>query len=200
MSDGHLYPMKNSLIFIQKPILYIKHKEIKYVEFSRVFGAMEQSKSFDIAVVKNNGEANEQFKNIDKVELKVLTSYFKEAGIKMRKIDPDTNKAVDMDDDSDQLDQEIKHSQSQNKDEISGVTVGRTGRKRVPVVNTVSLPDDEDSEEDGNFMDEEQENDEGGEDEDEDMEDELDESEIGKDELKELQSNKVDLDKRARRK
>jgi hypothetical protein len=31
VSDGFLFPMKSSLIFIQKPIIYIKHKEINYV-------------------------------------------------------------------------------------------------------------------------------------------------------------------------
>jgi structure-specific recognition protein 1 len=118
VSNGYLYPMKNSLIFIQKPILYIKHKEIKYVEFSRCFSStVEQSKSFDISIVRINGEGNEQFKNIDKLELKVLTDYFKKAGIKMRKIDPDTNKAVDLNDlDSDDLKEEIQQSQSQTVD------------------------------------------------------------------------------------
>jgi structure-specific recognition protein 1 len=33
VQDGMLYPMSNSLIYITKPILYIKHKDIKYVEF-----------------------------------------------------------------------------------------------------------------------------------------------------------------------
>lgn len=32
-SDGHLYPLKSSLIFIHKPVIYIKHSEIKFVEF-----------------------------------------------------------------------------------------------------------------------------------------------------------------------
>jgi hypothetical protein len=74
---------------------------------------MEQSKSFDIQIVRKDGEANEQFKNIDKLELKVLTDYFKNAGIKMRKIDPDTNKGVDMDEfNSDELNEEIQQSQS----------------------------------------------------------------------------------------
>lgn len=35
-SDGYLYPLKSSLIFIHKPVIYFQHKEIKYVEFSRV--------------------------------------------------------------------------------------------------------------------------------------------------------------------
>lgn len=35
-SDGYLYPLKTSVIFIHKPVIYLKHSEIKYVEFSRV--------------------------------------------------------------------------------------------------------------------------------------------------------------------
>ena len=31
-SDGHLYPLKSSLIFIHKPVIYLKHSEISYVE------------------------------------------------------------------------------------------------------------------------------------------------------------------------
>jgi structure-specific recognition protein 1 len=35
-SDGYLYPLKNSLIFIHKPVIFIKLQEIKFVELSRV--------------------------------------------------------------------------------------------------------------------------------------------------------------------
>jgi structure-specific recognition protein 1 len=35
-SEGLLYPLKSSLIFIHKPVHYIRHSEIKYVEFSRI--------------------------------------------------------------------------------------------------------------------------------------------------------------------
>ena len=52
--------MKSSLIFIQKPIIYIKHKEIKYVEFSRIGSSsgIEAGKSFDISVVKMDGDGS----------------------------------------------------------------------------------------------------------------------------------------------
>ena len=35
-AEGYLYPLKSSLVFIHKPILYIRHSELKSVEFSRV--------------------------------------------------------------------------------------------------------------------------------------------------------------------
>ena len=52
-SDGHLYPLKHSLIFIHKPVIYIKLQDIKFVELSRVGAAgMATSRSFDITVTK----------------------------------------------------------------------------------------------------------------------------------------------------
>jgi structure-specific recognition protein 1 len=35
-SDGYLYLLKSSLIFIHKPMVHIKFQEIKYIELSRV--------------------------------------------------------------------------------------------------------------------------------------------------------------------
>ena len=35
-AEGYLYPLRSSVVFIHKPILYIRHAEIKSVEFSRV--------------------------------------------------------------------------------------------------------------------------------------------------------------------
>lgn len=87
VSEGFLYPLKTSLIFIQKPIMYIKHKEIKYVEFSRIGHTTGGTgRSFDFSIVKIDSESNvdSTFKNVDKNELKVMIKYFKDAGIKMR--------------------------------------------------------------------------------------------------------------------
>ena len=66
VSEGFLYPLKSSLIFIQKPIIYIKHKDIIYIEFQRVGQqAGGTARFFDISVVRREVGA-EQFKNIDK--------------------------------------------------------------------------------------------------------------------------------------
>jgi structure-specific recognition protein 1 len=34
-AEGHLFPLKSSLVFIHKPVLYIRHSELKHVEFGR---------------------------------------------------------------------------------------------------------------------------------------------------------------------
>ena len=95
--------------------MYIKHKEIKYVEFSRI-GTTTSSgtgRHFDLSIIKIDSESgNETFKNIDKRELKNFMQYFRVAGIKMRQLDGDTNKSREMEDfNSDELDEEIKNSQ-----------------------------------------------------------------------------------------
>ena len=204
VSDGHLYPLKNSLIFIQKPILYIKHNEIKYVEFSRIGSQIGVTgKSFDISVVKidnDGGSLTEQFKNIDKQELRVMIEYFKSAGIKMRQIDPDTHKGVDLVDyNSDDIDQEVKQSQEPG-------TVGKSGRRRVPVPGAVGQNDDdsqmdEEDSDDESFNDQQQGSDDESDDEDgeEDLDDDIDDDKIGKDELGVLKGNKI-VDKKDRKK
>lgn len=111
-NDGFLYPLKVSLIFIQKPIIYIKHKEIKYVQFSRIGqkGSSGSGRCFDISITKIDQDgAPQEFKNIDKRELKVMMQYFKDAKIKMRQIDPDSGKGVELESlNSDELDEEIR--------------------------------------------------------------------------------------------
>jgi len=49
-AEGHLFPLKSSLVFIHKPVMYIRHSEIKSVEFSRA-GA---GRTFDITLNKLN--------------------------------------------------------------------------------------------------------------------------------------------------
>lgn len=208
VSDGHLYPLKNSLIFIQKPIIYIKHNEIKYVEFSRIGSQIGVTgKSFDISIVKidNDGTGQtEQFKNIDKQELRVMIDYFKTAGIKMRQIDPDTHKGVDLDDyNSDEINQDNKQSLEVS---TGKGTVGRSGRRRVPVPGALanneddSQMDEEDSD-DESFNDQQPGSDDesGDEDGEEDLDDDIDDDKIGKDELGLLKGNKM-VDKKDRKK
>jgi structure-specific recognition protein 1 len=204
VSDGHLYPLKNALIFIQKPILYIKHNEIKYVEFSRIGSQIGVTgKSFDISIVKidsDGGSLTEQFKNIDKQELRVMIEYFKSAGIKMRQIDPDTHKGVDLEDyNSDDVEQEIKQSQENG-------TVGKSGRRRVPVPGAVGQNDDdsqmdEEDSDDESFNDQQPGSDDesGDEEGEEDLDDDIDDDKIGKDELGLLKGNRI-VDKKDRKK
>lgn len=56
-AEGYLYPLRSSVVFIHKPVLYIKHSELKSVEFSRVGqGTTGVSRSFDITLTKLKDE------------------------------------------------------------------------------------------------------------------------------------------------
>jgi len=91
-SDGYLYPLKGSLIFIHKPVIYMKYSEIKSVEFQRLGASSGMpSRSFDMTVTSLKDEGPYTFAGIDKAELKNLMGYFKSKNIKMRSVDVETN-------------------------------------------------------------------------------------------------------------
>jgi len=91
--DGYLYPLKSSLIFIHKPVIYIKYSEIKFVEFQRLNSSSGvPSRSFDMTITTlKAGETPITFAGIDKSEHKNLMSYLKSKNIKMRSVDVETN-------------------------------------------------------------------------------------------------------------
>ena len=137
MSDGYLYPLKSSLIFIQKPILQIRHKDIKYVEFSRIGqgGNQGTGRNFDLTIKMLDQDAgNETFKNIDKKELGALVNYFNGAKIKMRQLDQETGKSKEMEFDEKEFDEELKNSQQVEETKTGEQNAtSRSGRRRVPV-------------------------------------------------------------------
>lgn len=95
----------------------INHKDIKYVEFNRIGNSSGGTgRSFDFSVYKIDTDGiYEQFKNIDKVELAKLIRYFKDAKIKMRQVNSDTNKGVDLEDfNSEEYDENLRQSQAEN--------------------------------------------------------------------------------------
>ena len=71
-------------MFLHKPVLYIKHSSIKYIELFRLKGA--SAKSFDMGVKTKEG-LEWQFTNIEMGELKGVVVYFKNAKIKVREGD-----------------------------------------------------------------------------------------------------------------
>jgi len=159
-SDGHLYPLKNSLLFIHKPVLYIKIKEIHYVEFSRVSdNAAPTNRSFEFTVAKADSQFN--FSNIDRQEYKCLRDYFQEKGVKVRNVDAETKQTISFPDEEEE-DEEEEHAGDEN--------LGRGKRKRRPAKEEIMIEDDEEDDEDFNEEGSPSESDEEGEDEDEELE------------------------------
>lgn len=86
-AEGYFFPLKSSLVFIHKPVIYIRHSELKYVEFSRL-GA----RTFDLTMTKLKDEPNVVFLSIEREEYSILVDYFKAAGVKMKSVDDQGNK------------------------------------------------------------------------------------------------------------
>lgn len=90
-AEGYFFPLKSSLVFIHKPVLYIKHSELKHVEFSRTGAGV--SRTFDLTLTKLKDEPSVTFLSIDRDEHEILVKYFKAAGVKMRTVDTEGNKS-----------------------------------------------------------------------------------------------------------
>jgi structure-specific recognition protein 1 len=146
-SDGFLYPLKSSLIFINKPISYIKLSEIKYVEFSRIGSSgMPSSRSFDLTVARLTDNSSITFAGIDKDEYKNLSAYLKDKGIKMRSVDVETNQHIEMSDDDGAEDEE--ESEQPHK----GSKKPAPGGKKVQAA--AAMDDDDSDEDDDSFKEE----------------------------------------------
>lgn len=102
-AEGYVFPLKSSLVFIHKPVIYVRHSELKHVEFGRT--GQGASRTFDLTLTKLKDEPNITFLSIDRDEHQILVNYFKAAGVKMKTVDEGGNK------------QELKESPQKTKDE-----------------------------------------------------------------------------------
>ena len=72
------------MIFVNKPVIYIRFEEIRYIEFQRVGErSMSTIKSFDLHVITK--DATHQFTNIDREEYKCLLEFFEKKKLNVRK-------------------------------------------------------------------------------------------------------------------
>ncbi|KAJ5908074.1 FACT complex subunit pob3 [Penicillium taxi] len=83
-SEGLLYFLDKSLIFVPKPATYIQMENVAVVTMSRVGGAVSASRTFDITVTLKGGSGEHQFSNINREEQKPLEDFFKTKGIRIK--------------------------------------------------------------------------------------------------------------------
>ncbi|XP_952806.1 structure-specific recognition protein (SSRP) 1, putative [Theileria annulata] len=81
-TSGHLFPLNRSLLFIVKPVIFIRFEDIVSVEFSRT-GVVTQNRFFAI-LVSMRGGIEYEFTNIDKTEFKNLNEYLMTKDIKVK--------------------------------------------------------------------------------------------------------------------
>lgn len=91
--DGYLYPLLKSFLFVHKPVAYIRHDDIKYLEFNRISEFAAAGRSFDINIVAKDNSYS--FTGISKAEYKPLVEYLLTKNIKVRNGD-DEGKTMDL--------------------------------------------------------------------------------------------------------
>eukprot|EP00357_Protocruzia_adherens_P021998 CAMPEP_0115021330 /NCGR_PEP_ID=MMETSP0216-20121206/30818_1 /TAXON_ID=223996 /ORGANISM="Protocruzia adherens, Strain Boccale" /LENGTH=393 /DNA_ID=CAMNT_0002393657 /DNA_START=359 /DNA_END=1540 /DNA_ORIENTATION=- len=95
-SYGYLYPLPKCLLFVNKPVIFIKYKDVSEIRFSRIGDAMQRC--FDIKVVTSEG--SHQFLNLDRSEHRGIVSFLKGKGIRVVNEDDPQGSMQDLDLDS----------------------------------------------------------------------------------------------------
>lgn len=89
-AEGYLFPLKSSMVFIHKPVTYLRHSELRHVEFSRTAGGV--SRTFDLTLSRAKEDTSITFLSIDRDEHDGLVAYFKQSGVKMKTVDLEGNR------------------------------------------------------------------------------------------------------------
>lgn len=82
--SGWLFFVRKSLLFVEKPTLYIRFEEIGQIEFQRL--NVTVNKLFDMRVTLSKGDkkvAPPTFVGIEREHLEQLSEYFKAGGVKV---------------------------------------------------------------------------------------------------------------------
>lgn len=85
--DGYLYPLEKALLFVNKPVVYIRLADIQFVEFARVSqGTTQPNRSFDLNVHIKTMEVH-QFTGLDRNEYGLLLEYIQLKKITIRNVE-----------------------------------------------------------------------------------------------------------------
>ncbi|KAG4302854.1 hypothetical protein PCANB_000870 [Pneumocystis canis] len=82
-SEGNLFCLDKSFLFIPKPSIWIPMSEISYVTLSRINASVSASRTFDLTFSLKGG-AYYQFSNINREEQKLLEDFMKLKNIKIK--------------------------------------------------------------------------------------------------------------------
>lgn len=83
-SSGLLFPLMTSLIYIKRPIMFIRIKDISRVEFRRV-SLGHSVRNFDFEIVMKSGKS-QVFSNCNRAEYEILTVYFERNKVMTRAV------------------------------------------------------------------------------------------------------------------
>lgn len=110
---GFLHLLNKSLIFIKKPVIYIRTSDITRVEFHRVTGGVNM-RGFDFEIILKSGVST-PFSGAEKKELENMMAYFEKNGIFVKTIDEMT--AIDQELGINPDDDDIKIKDEESEDD-----------------------------------------------------------------------------------
>ncbi|KAK9243803.1 hypothetical protein V1506DRAFT_365174 [Lipomyces tetrasporus] len=107
-SEGYLYLLEKSFLFIPKPTVYMAHSDVSSVTLSRVGGSVSSSRTFDLTVTLVTGVSH-QYSSINREEQNGIESYLKSKNIKIKNdlVDDQTFLAAALGSESDDSDVEV---------------------------------------------------------------------------------------------
>ena len=116
--QGYLFLLNKSLMFVLKPIIYLKFDEIARVEFHRVTSG-HSARGFDIEVITKSG-VSYLFSGIDKTESDLVMGFFTKNKINCSTKKEEEIKDNEYEDEDDEDDDENGNIESDDEDEEEG--------------------------------------------------------------------------------
>ncbi|KAK2196927.1 bifunctional SSRP1 domain/Domain of unknown function DUF1747/Structure-specific recognition protein/SSRP1 domain superfamily/PH-like domain superfamily/FACT complex subunit POB3-like [Babesia duncani] len=117
-TSGHLFPLNNSLLFIVKPVIFIRFDDIVSIEFSRT-GYITQNRLFSFVVALRGGQEYE-FTNIDRSEFEPLSNYLVSKGVRVKNAEqeqPPQPLVMDEDEEDDEEDEDFNDEEEEEDDD-----------------------------------------------------------------------------------
>ncbi|KAG2381517.1 hypothetical protein C9374_006506 [Naegleria lovaniensis] len=123
-NEGFLFFLEKSVFFLHKPVIYLRHDEIKSIKFQRADTTGSGSRFFDLVFVLKNGK-NHTFSNIDKNEYDALAEFLPSKGLNVENIisreQPNINEILggedDEEDDEDFVDSKSDEEAEEEEDD-----------------------------------------------------------------------------------
>jgi structure-specific recognition protein 1 len=83
-SDGYLYPLQKSFLFVTKPVIHIRFEEVKSVEFARMNERSASTiRSFDLNITTSSGTFT--FTGLDRQEYQILFDFLSQKKLPITK-------------------------------------------------------------------------------------------------------------------
>jgi structure-specific recognition protein 1 len=134
--EGLLFPLNKSLIFIKKPVIYLRLDDIQVVNFQRVSGG-HGVRGFDFEVKMKNGVTT-TFSGADRRELDQITLYFQKNKVNVNTVE-----------ENDKLDKDL--GEMSDEDDRVGLNDGEEEGDEEADGDFVASDDDDGDEEDGDY-------------------------------------------------